>query len=174
MYDVTPYLQCIHEVAPHTIQKVIAVESGGNPLAINVNGLSRYKTPHPKTRDEAIATARHWISLGYSVDMGLMQVNSRNLAAYGTDVAAMFSPCANIRTGSQILYNAYQSAKQRDSRPAVAVQYALSMYNTGSMERGFHNGYVQKYVKTAFRTALNTPVSPAANGTTIDTGNLYD
>lgn len=174
MYDVTPYLQCIHEVAPHTVQKVIDVESGGNPLAINVNGLSRYKSPHPKTRDDAIATTRHWISLGYSVDMGLMQVNSRNLAAYGATVSDMFSPCASIRTGSQILYNAYQSAKKRDARPSVAVQYALSLYNTGSMERGFRNGYVQRYVKTAFRTALNAPVSPAANGTTIDTGNLYD
>lgn len=174
MYDVTPYLQCIHEVAPHTIQKVIAVESGGNPLAINVNGLSRYRAPHPKTLDEAITTARHWIQQGYSVDMGLMQVNSRNLAAYGATISDIFSPCSNIRTGSQILYNAYQSAKQRDSRPAVAVQYALSMYNTGSMEKGFRNGYVQRYVKTTFRTALNTPVSPAVNGTTIDTGNLYD
>lgn len=170
MYDVTPYQQCIHEVAPATIQKVIAVESGGNPLAINVNGLSRYKSPHPKTRDEAIASARHWIKLGYSVDMGLMQVNSRNLTAYGTDVAEMFNPCTNIRTGSRILYNAYLSAKQRDSRPTVAVQYALSLYNTGSMERGFRNGYVQRYVKTAF----NIPVSPATHGTTIDTGTLYD
>lgn len=174
MYDVTPYLQCIHEVAPRTIQKVISVESGGNPLAINVNGLSRYKTPHPKNRAEAIATARHWIQRGYSVDMGLMQVNSRNLAAYGTNVADMFTPCTNIRTGSQILYNAYQTAIHRESRPAVAVQYALSLYNTGSMERGFRNGYVQKYVKTAFRTALNTLASPSVNGTIIDTGNLYD
>ncbi|WP_235424026.1 lytic transglycosylase domain-containing protein [Citrobacter koseri] len=170
MYDVTPYLTCIHEVAPHTIQKVIAVESGGNPLAININGLSRYKSPHPTTRADAIATAQHWIKLGYSVDMGLMQVNSHNLAAYGTTVADMFTPCTNIRTGSRILYNAYQSARSKEPRPSMAVQYALSMYNTGSMERGFRNGYVQKYVSTA----LQLPFSRPSHGTTIDTSSLYD
>ncbi|CAI2031382.1 type IV secretion system lytic transglycosylase VirB1 [Serratia fonticola] len=170
MYDVTPYLQCIHEVAPHTIQKVIAIESGGNPFAVNVNGLSRYKTPHPKSRAEAIATAQHWISLGYSVDMGLMQVNSRNLPAYGADVAGIFSPCTNIRVGSQILYDAYQTAWHKSPDPAIAVQYALSLYNTGSLERGFRNGYVQKYVKTA----LNIAGTHVVIGTTIDISNLYD
>lgn len=168
MYDVTPYLQCIHEVAPHTIQKVIAIESGGNPFAVNVNGLNRHLSP--KNQEEAISTARHWIKLGYNVDMGLMQVNSRNLASHGADVAGIFSPCTNIRVGSQILYDAYQTAWHKSPDPAIAVQYALSLYNTGSLERGFRNGYVQKYVKTA----LYISDKRAVIGTTIDTSSLYD
>ena len=71
-------LACALNVAPVTLEAVIGVESGGNPLALNVNGLAGPQ-PRAGTPDEAATIARRYIAAGYSVDIGLMQINSRNL-----------------------------------------------------------------------------------------------
>lgn len=146
MFDITPYQSCIHDVNASTIQRVIAVESGGNPLALNVNGLKA--NPHPTTQAEAVRLAQHYIAKGYSVDLGLMQINSRNLPHYGVTIAQMFTPCANIRTGSTILYNNYQQAIDTWKAPQAALRVALSLYNTGKPDHGFTNGYVRQYTHT--------------------------
>ena len=73
-------LACAANVAPVTLAAVIRVESTGNPLALHVNGLVGPQ-PHPTTVADAVNLAEHAIRLGYTVDLGLMQVNSRNLAA---------------------------------------------------------------------------------------------
>lgn len=171
MFDTTPYQECIFEVHPHTIQKVIAVESNGNPLALNINGIQQPRKP--TTQAQAIKVAHDYIQRGYSVDLGLMQVNSKNLSRYGVTVEEMFEPCANLKTGSRILYEAYQRAKRNNSDPQAALQVALSLYNTGSVQRGFNNGYVRKYTSNALVTA---PVSATASRarTTLDFGDFYD
>jgi type IV secretion system protein VirB1 len=137
-------LACAPNIAPATLEAVIRVESGGNPLAINVNGLR--VQPAPATNAVAAArTAESYIMRGYSVDLGLMQVNSRNLVALGTTVERVLDPCTNVRDGAAILTADYaQAARSRgDGQPAL--QAALSAYNTGSFYRGFANGYVARY-----------------------------
>ena len=76
-------LACAPNVAPVTLEAVIRVESGGNPWAINVNGLRAQPAPAASAA-EAARMAESYILRGYSVDLGLMQVNSRNLVALGT------------------------------------------------------------------------------------------
>ena len=68
-------LACAPNIAPVTLEAVIRVESGGNPLAINVNGLPVQPAP-AATVAEAAQIAESFILRGYSVDLGLMQVNS--------------------------------------------------------------------------------------------------
>jgi type IV secretion system protein VirB1 len=63
------------------MQQVVRVESRGNPLALHVNGLAADRQPHPATTEEAVAAARHWVDLGYRVDLGLAQIDSANLPA---------------------------------------------------------------------------------------------
>lgn len=136
----------VPNVHPVTIEAIIAVESGGNPLAINVNGV-RLQPPHPRTAAEAVATAEKFIAAGYTVDMGLMQVNSANLAGLGSTVAEQFEPgsCANIRLGATILSAAYERALTMVASEQPALRIALSYYNTGNATRGFANGYVARY-----------------------------
>lgn len=168
MIDITPYEMCIQDVNPATIQQIINVESKGNILALNVNGT---RQPRPaRTKEEAIKIAAAFIKQGYSVDMGLMQINSNNLKKYGISLKSVFDPCVNIRTGSQILHNNFDSAIKTNSEPQKALQIALSMYNTGDKWRGFSNGYVSKY------THHPLTVSPSTLDTTIDIdiGDLYD
>ena len=102
--------------------------------------------PPPATSAaEAARTAESYILRGYSVDIGLMQVNSRNLVALGMTVERVLDPCTNIRSGAAILAADYAEAARRYGEGQGALQAALSAYNTGDFSRGFGNGYVARY-----------------------------
>jgi type IV secretion system protein VirB1 len=139
-----PLLACAPNVAPATLEAIISVESGGKPLALNVNGLSVQPPPARDIR-EAVNVAASFIARGYSVDLGLMQVNSRNLVALGLTLQQVLDPCTNIRGGATILTADYAEAARTRGEGQPALQAALSAYNTGDFYRGFANGYVAHY-----------------------------
>ena len=164
-------LACAANVAPVTLDAVIAVESHGNPLAINVNHLPQPQ-PRPASVAEAAMTAESYIRRGFSVDLGLMQVNSRNLPTLGVTVAAVLDPCTNIRAGGAVLTANYAEAARTLGDGQAALQAALSAYNTGDFSRGFRNGYVARYYAPGGVPALAggirqaTAVAAAARGAT--------
>jgi type IV secretion system protein VirB1 len=137
-------LACVMNVAPVTLEAIIQVESGGNPIAMFVNHWAGPQ-PRPATAAEAVREAESFILRGYSVDLGLMQVNSRNLAALGYSVEQVLDPCTNLRGGASILTANYAEAVRVHGEGQAALRAALSAYNTGSFYRGFANGYVAKY-----------------------------
>lgn len=138
-------LACAPGVSVDTVQQIVQVESAGDPLALNVNKgrLERKATDAA----DAAALAKKYIAEGYSVDMGLMQVNSTNLASLGYTVEDMFDTCKNIKAGAQIYTNFYNRAAQVFSEKAEIHLAALSAYNTGDFTRGLTNGYVAKFEK---------------------------
>lgn len=136
------------DVAPQTIAAIIRVESGGNQFALGINCRFAKRT-HPKSAGEAAALARYFISKGYSVDLGLMQINSRNLRGLGLTIEQAFDAGANIQAGAKILARGYRGAVKRFGPGQNALRAALSAYNTGNYERGFKNGYVAKYFSNA-------------------------
>jgi type IV secretion system protein VirB1 len=137
-------LACASNIAPATLEAVIDVESHDDPLAIHVNGVHR-QPRRPADAAEAARIAGAYIRAGYTVDLGLMQVNSANLPALGTTVGQVLDPCANIRAGGAILTADYAAAAQRWGEGQAALQHALSAYNAGNFTRGFRNGYVARY-----------------------------
>lgn len=148
MIDLALIMACAPNVAPSTIQEIIRVESGGNPLAINVNKKQGVAYPLPvriKSIQEAVSVSYSAISAGYTVDMGYMQVNSANLKKLGRTVEDMFDPCKNIAAGARILSSAYASMLPRHTSEQAALHSALSIYNTGNSTGGFRNGYVARY-----------------------------
>jgi type IV secretion system protein VirB1 len=132
---------CAPNVAPATLNAIIQVESGGNPLALHVNGTDQ-QPPQARDPAEAARMAKSYVDLGYSVDVGLMQVNTRNLAATGHTIQQALDPCTNILHGSAILSDDYARAARTRSDDPYALLAALSAYNTGDFHRGFDNGYV--------------------------------
>ena len=136
--------QCAPNVAPATTSAIIQIESGGNPFALGVNGPIA-RRPHPRSAAEAAALARFYIARGYSVDLGLMQINSRNLPGLGYTVEQILEPCNNLRAGSRIIGRGYAGAVKRFGEGQDALRAALSAHNTGNYEQGFKNGYVAKY-----------------------------
>lgn len=138
--------QCAPTVAPETVLAIIQTESSGEQFALNVNG---GKQPGRQTNAaDAAATARRYVAAGYSVDLGLGQINTRNMRWLGLTWETVFDPCTNVAALARVLTTNYNSVKAgRD--PQTALRVALSMYNTGSQTRGFRNGYVAKVLRNA-------------------------
>lgn len=137
-------LACAPNVAPITLQAIARVESRNNPLAIHVNGM-RVQPPPANSAQNAARVAETYIARGYSVDIGLMQVNSRHLAVLGITVEQILDPCTNIRAAATILTADYAAAARTRGDGQPALQLALSAYNTGNFYQGFANGYVTRY-----------------------------
>lgn len=142
-------VQCAPNVASQTVAAIVRTESRGAPIAINVNGTRQ--PPPPQSEAEAVAVARRYIAAGYSVDLGLGQINSRNMRRLGLTWNTVFDPCTNIAALGRVLSENFRAVA--DGRhPQTALRLALSMYNTGSPSRGFRNGYVAKVVSNAGAT----------------------
>ena len=147
---------CAPQVAPQTIEAIIGVESSGDPLAIHVNSRTKVSFPKPRSREQAIKIANRLITAGYSVDCGLMQVNSQHLSPSGITTSDLFDPCKNIRVGAKILTDDYTTAASIYRPGQRALLAALSAYNTGNFKSGFYNGYVARYLNgpKSFRFSL--------------------
>lgn len=164
---------CAPSVHLTTMAAVVRVESSGDPFALNVNK-ARRQPPPASSAAEAARVARWYISKGYSVDLGLGQVNNRNLGWLGLSIEEALDPCTNLAAGARILTDAYRRVSQGQPDAQAALKAALSAYNTGSPVKGFLNGYVAKYYpdgtsKTAETATLSYPM-PA---TTDDVGSAY-
>ena len=145
MIDLLFINMCKHPgVAPQTIAAIIRVESGGNPLAININKV-KVDFPKPTTRPMAERLAVGLMEKGHRLDLGLMQINQTNLSYLNLSVADAFDPCKSIRAGSRLLSENYSIAELVYGSGQLALRAALSSYNTGDFHRGFRNGYVGKF-----------------------------
>jgi type IV secretion system protein VirB1 len=154
--------QCAPTVAPETVLAIIQTESSRYPFALNVNG--GRQPPRQTNAADAAATAQRYVAAGYSVDLGLGQINSRNMRWLGLTWDTVFDPCTNVAALGRVLTTNYNSViTGRD--PQSALRVALSMYNTGSQTRGFRNGYVARVVGNAGLASMPAPYAdpiPAA------------
>jgi type IV secretion system protein VirB1 len=157
---------CAPGIAPETLLSIVSVESGFDPLVIGVNGV-RPRTIKVRSKAEAVQTASELISRGQNIDLGLAQINSRNLSPMGLTVAEAFEACPNLTTAASILAEGYRRAAPSQRGEQAALRTALSFYNTGTSVRGFRNGYVKKVVSAAERLvpaiAAAQPAVPAPN-----------
>jgi type IV secretion system protein VirB1 len=101
---------------------VVRQESGGNPLLIHSNTSGH--TYRPKSPGEAVALAGKLIRQGHSVDLGLAQINSRNLSWLGLDVQTVFDPCRNLGAAQTVLLDGWK-------RSGGNLRKTLALYNTG-------------------------------------------
>lgn len=154
-------LACAINVHPVTTKAVISVESGFDPLALNINGLVGPK-PHPSSVEDAARIARSFIERGYRVDIGLMQIDSDNLPKLGVTIEQALDPCKNVSAGATILQADYVRAVAQFGEGQHALRCALSAYNTGTFWRGFANGYVARYYGRLTVPALTIATEPRA------------
>lgn len=162
--------QCAPSVAPETLLSVVQVESRFEPLAIGVNGAPRI-TVTAGSLDDAITKAEALIAAGRSIDLGLAQINSRNLSWLGLSLREVFEPCTNLRAAARILNDGYARSDATRVGEQAALRTALSYYNTGHPARGLTNGYVGRVTSAAARivpaiggasSATLTATAPAA------------
>ena len=138
-------LACAPQVHPDTARAIVVVESAFNPYAIGVVGgvLER----QPRTRAEALATAKELDARRWNYSVGLGQINVSNFGRLGLNAEAAFDPCTNLGALQAVLCDCYQRA------PAAAEQrslrQALSCYYSGNFNTGVRHGYVDRVVIAA-------------------------
>lgn len=154
MIDAALIQACAPTVAVETVQAIVQVESQGDPIALASNRRGGAVRLNPADLADAIRLARAEIAAGNSVDMGLMQVNSKNLRKLGLTVEQVWEPCTNLRAGAQILEAAYVGAVKEFGGGQAALRAALSAYNTGDFVAGLNNGYVARYYGPARRSEV--------------------
>jgi type IV secretion system protein VirB1 len=154
--------QCAPAVAPETLLSVVQVESRFDPLAIGVNGAPRIVV-EPTSVDDAVTRAAALIAAGRNIDLGLAQINSKNLSWLGLSLAEVFEPCTNLGAAARILQDDYGRSDAARVGEQAALKTALSYYNTGHPARGLTNGYVAKVASAAERIVPAIGVSGSAN-----------
>jgi type IV secretion system protein VirB1 len=140
--------QCAPAVAPGTLLAVARAESGLDPLAIGVNG-PRLARARPDDAADAARIAHSLIAAGRDIDLGLGQINVRNLKRLGLTVEAAFDPCRNLAATAQVLSEGYRRGIAIHGPGQAALHVGLSLYNTGNTKRGFANGYVARVLAQA-------------------------
>ena len=135
-------------------------ESGGDPLVIGVNADRARGLPaaaiRSTTPQEAATRAAALLGQGRSIDLGLMQVNSGQLARHGLTIENAFDACRNMAAGAD--------------HYAADVQAVWSLahrrYNTGGTERGGAYAAGVEQVLNRVRTQQSgLPASPTPRTT---------
>lgn len=122
------YATCGPWVHPDTIAAVVAVESGGLPLAIGTH----HGAIFPHTRAQATRALGAALRTESSVDIGLMQINSQWLPKLNLRADALLDPCVNVRVGAAILARNFVAASRAGRTHLQALVAALSVFNSGS------------------------------------------
>jgi len=102
-------MMCAPAVDPVTMAAVVKQESGGQPWVLNNNTTRKSVTFESKAA--AVAAAVAAVGRSESVDMGLVQINSKNLPVLGLSVEQVFDPCTNIAAGATILAAGYEPSR---------------------------------------------------------------
>jgi type IV secretion system protein VirB1 len=149
-------------VAIPTLRAVAAVESHFDPLAVRDNTTHESWAPSSLTAATALAKGR--LKLSHSIDIGLMQINSENLASLHMGVEEAFDPCQSLDAAHRILQTAFAAGSSEAERQA-AILITLSRYNTGRPLAGIANGYADQVIiaeSTPSNAILVRPNAPTA------------
>jgi type IV secretion system protein VirB1 len=152
---------CAPHAALNTMLAVATTESDFHPYAISVNrpqqiarmaGLNNHAIElarQPNSKLEAILWMRWLLRHRISVSVGLLQVSTENAARFHLNPEQLFDPCTNIAVGANLLAEAYAAQVQAAPYDPDALLHALSVYNSGTANFGFYNGYVDRILKNA-------------------------
>lgn len=151
-------MMCAPAVDPVTMAAVVKQESGGQPWVVH-NNTSRKSVTYG-SKAAAVAAAMAAVARGESVDMGLAQINSKNLPALGLTVDQVFDPCTNLAAGARILAAGYQRTGSLGA--------ALSAYNTGRSDSKIGIAYAQKVFAQAGVTVPAIPAGQLAKLPTLE------
>ena len=149
LLDINHYVtQCAPNIAQVTMMAIVKTESNNQYLAINLNGGLRLRLM-PNSYTQAESWVNYLEKNNYNFDVGLAQINIKNIHKYGYHAYEVLEPCTNLQIAAKILSNNYNRAQASSLTNQEALKKAISAYNTGNYRSGFSNGYVAKVTKNA-------------------------
>ena len=155
------FKNCAPNAALNTMLAIATTESGFHPYAISVNSPQKLASRagltskaielqrQPASKLEAVLWMRWFLQHRISVSVGLLQINTDNAARFHLNPEQLFDPCTNIAVGANLLAEAYAAQMQAAPNDPDALLHALSIYNSGTANFGFYNGYVDRILKNA-------------------------
>jgi type IV secretion system protein VirB1 len=170
-------MQCAPDIAPDTLSRIVKTESGFNPWAIGVVGKALNR--QPQTKNEALNAVRKLANDNENFSIGLAQINRQYFDI--KDAERIFSPCANLKMGSDILKDCYSRAFKSSDSKQHALLKTFSCYYSGNYTRGFvkeNNGksYVDRVI-AANSTTIKVPAlddAPTADQPSRQERPVYD
>ncbi|MET3523997.1 type IV secretion system protein VirB1 [Mesorhizobium abyssinicae] len=117
------------------------VESGFDPLVAFDNTTDEQL--RWKDQLQAARNLKDRLEAHHSLDVGLMQINSNNFAQLNLTPETALQPCPSLSAAAHLLERQYAGGRTAAAEQ-MALRRAISAYNTGSLTRGFANGYVRK------------------------------
>ncbi len=131
--------RCAPNVPPEVLKKILQHESGGRPLAVGLNSDLLQLKKQPSNKQQAEELIRVLDAAGLSYDVGVGQVNSKNLSRWGVDPVTALDVCHNLELAQKVYVDC--ASRYND------VTQVLSCYNTNDPFKGVKNGYVSKVLK---------------------------
>lgn len=143
-------LSCAPQVHADTGRALIRVESDLNPYAIGVVGGAL--DHQPRSRAEALATARALRAAGWNFSVGLGQINVGNFSRLGLTLDSAFEPCVNLMAMQTVLVECFDRSRESTGGTSTdqrTLRNALSCYYSGNFITGFKHGYVRRVLSAA-------------------------
>ncbi|MCP3468669.1 type IV secretion system lytic transglycosylase VirB1 [Bradyrhizobium sp. CCGUVB23] len=142
--------ECAPSAAPSTLAAIAKVEGDFDPLAA-YDDRTTDELLHLKDQTPARHSATDRLEAQHLVDVGLIQVSSRNVSKLGLTPDMTFQPCISLSTAARLL-----EKRSADDTLAAAKQLvprqSISDSNTGDPARGITNGYRPKVELAARQT----------------------
>ena len=155
------FKSCAPHAALNTMLAVATTESDFHPYAISVNSPQKIASRlgptnqaielqrQPNSKLEAVLWMHWLLKHRISVSVGLLQVSTDNAARFHLNPERLFDACTNIAVGANLLAEGYAAQVQAAPYDPDALLHALSVYNSGTANFGFYNGYVDRILKNA-------------------------
>lgn len=131
--------KCAPKVPTEVLKKILHHESGGRALAVGLNSELLQLKKQPKNQRQAEELIRVLDAAGLSYDVGVGQVNSKNLIRWGVNPVAALDVCHNLGLAQKVYMDCASRYK--------TISKILSCYNTNDPIKGVKNGYVSKVLK---------------------------
>lgn len=130
---------CAPHIGLRTALAIARAESALRPYAVSLNYPEESAVTHgfssgtlalakqPESKAQALRWTSWLLAHGYTVSIGLMQINTQQAHQLGFTVPDLFDPCTNISASSRILRKAYVNERTHPD----ALDRSLSIYNSG-------------------------------------------
>jgi len=96
-----------YDIPEKLLVSIAEVESSFHPFAINYRyyrgGEKKTASFYPESREKAEKVVRYLWDKGYDFDLGIGQINSRNMKRFDIDPDELLNPCYNLRWSAFIL-----------------------------------------------------------------------
>ena len=136
-------INCAPNIDLKLMKSIITVESGGNEYAINVNGYI-HLLRQPSNYYEAVGWINYLEKNNYNFDIGIAQINIKNIHKFRLKAIDALNPCVNLRLANIILVKEYIKVTKLFKYNRVF--NTLSAYNSGNYTTGYNNNYIKKII----------------------------